>query len=325
MVLLRTYEINEDIFYKILEDYEARVKIVKHLNDYMYGYKERKTIMYNGNDQLICKEAILNSYCRNILGCTEWKQVRLIKTQNAKMDVQESINGTHAWNYIRIIMKPYYSDVEFKACLNAHTAPFEDYLKQYHYNWPIVSQNVQKLTNTYEFDINGAHLDALCEIFPKAKARLQRLYHDRLTNPVLKKYPNFFVGMLVKKGYRTTYNWIVQRTTKLLYGAIDKIGGMLIYANTDGFVVKDPKKLMINSQSLGQFKLEYAGDTYIYTDKNYILYQFGNTLKGSCLNEVRDRIDLSKGKVVHYDLRVNHDLNTKVAKNIIEETVEVWE
>jgi hypothetical protein len=54
---------------------------------------------------------------------------------------------------------------------------------------------------------------------------------------------------------------------------------------------------------LGEFKAEYEGDVFIYRSKNYILYQCGDELKGSCRQVVRDKLDLRVGKVVEYDQR----------------------
>ena len=46
-------------------------------------------------------------------------------------------------------------------------------------------------------------------------------------------------------------------------------------------------------------------------------------MKGSCLTEVRKYIDLSKGKVVHYDRKIKDGVHT--AENIKEETLEIYE
>ena len=115
--------------------------------------------------------------------------------------------------------------------------------------------------------------------------------------------------------------------------ALDEIGGMRLYVNTDGFIVKDPVKLIKHSTELGQFKLEHSGDVYIYVDKNYCIIQAGQELKGNCMCMVRDKFDLPNGKVVHYnkvkkvikDATLNSDeVAILVADNIIEETVKVY-
>jgi hypothetical protein len=185
-------------------------------------------------------------------------------------------------------------------------------LIQQHYNYPAPNNTIVKLTNTFKFDINGAHTDALCEIFPRAKDKLIGMYLKRKKNPVFKQYPNLYVGMLAQKSkemrqkgipakYEKTYNWIVQRTSRMLLNAMDAVGGLPVYVNTDGFIVQNPQNLLTHSKNLGEFKLEFSGDTYVYSDKNYIVYQTGDEKKGTCFTSVREDIDLSIGQVVHYD------------------------
>ena len=126
------------------------------------------------------------------------------------------------------------------------------------------------------------------------------------------------VGMLCKKGFRKTYNWIVQRTTKILYKAMDYTKGLTIYANTDGYVISDPFNKLETTKDLGNFKLEYSGDVFVYQAKNYWLMQCGNELKGSCLRSVRKNIDLSKGQVVNYDRKrilIKDNLYINIAEN----------
>ena len=323
MIVLKSLEVNESIFFKILDMFKANVIKTDDLRPYLCGYKNKNIIYYNDKDQLICREMLLDFILNKDLGSTYWKQVRLIKSTNTVFEIENSINGTHAWNYIIKLLKKYYTWEEINNLLKKYTAEYDENLKQYHFYWPVVdTKSVQVIDNTYKFDINGAHLDALCEIFPKAKNDFVKMYQKRKKNPSMKKYPNFFVGMLAhKEEYRTTYNWIVQRTTKMLKKAMKETGGMLVYANTDGFVVKDPTNIMTTNKNLGDFKLEFNGITYIYTDKNYILYQFDDELKGSCLEEVRKDIDLATGKIVHYDIKCDKDLGTRKAINITKETL----
>ena len=89
--------------------------------------------------------------------------------------------------------------------------------------------------------------------------------------------------------------------------AMNYVGGILLYANTDGFLIQNPVNLLITSKNLGDMKLEASGDAYIVRTDNYILYQTYKAdtgekeLKGSCMKCVRDKIDLSTGKIIVYD------------------------
>ena len=139
--------------------------------------------------------------------------------------------------------------------------------------------------------------------------------------------------MLKRKGFAGTYYWVVNRTNEIMNKALDEIGGKKLYINTDGFIVKNPVKLIKHSTELGEFKLEHSGDVYIYVDKNYFIIQAGQELKGNCMCMVRDKFDLPNGKVVHYnkvkkvinDATVNDsEISILVADNIIEDKVEVY-
>lgn len=318
MTCLKAIQVNDEIFNKILYDFEFKVRIKSDLHEYYRGYYENKDLIYyNGKDELICCEYIVNQYTNIITNCTVWKQIRVQKVLNMNNPAMESTTGPRAKAYINKILKTVYTDAEIDERLRMFEAEKDPDLIQQHYNYPAPDNVIIKLTNTFKFDINGAHTDALCEIFPKAKDKLIGMYLRRKKNPVFKQYPNFYVGMLAQKTkamrkagipgkYEKTYNWIVQRTSRMLLAAMDIVGGSPIYVNTDGFIVQNPSKLITTSKNLGDFKLEFSGDTYVYSDKNYIIYQTGDEQKGSCFTSVRKDIDLSKGQVVHYDTKTIH-------------------
>ena len=50
---------------------------------------------------------------------------------------------------------------------------------------------------------------------------------------------------------------------------MDLVKGILIYANTDGFVISAKNSDIVASKDLGEFKIEYSGEVYVYKDKNY--------------------------------------------------------
>lgn len=298
--LLPTFEVREDLFNKILYDLASHTEFCEDLTAYSYGYSNKNTIYYN-NEYLICREYIMGYYCDCIEETTTWKQVKLRKVANIETTYQATITGNYAWNFIINLLKKYYTIDEIDSILKAHEVDKDEGFKQYHYNVYIETDTLVKYTNCFKYDINGAHCDAVVKLFPKANTEFIKMYKARKEQPVYKQLFNFFVGELCRKGYRKTYNWIVQRTTKKLYEAIDTTDGQLIYANTDGFIVQKPATTLNTSTELFDFKLEYSGDVYVYKSKNYILYQCGDTKVGSCACEVRDDIDLRRGIVVNYD------------------------
>lgn len=315
---LKCFDVSDEIFNKILYDFESDVIEIDELDKNSY-YSDRYSIIYvRKTNQIICRAYILHNYCDTML-YSGWKQILLNKVEYTNIKAEDSIDGPRAWNYIMKILLTKYTRNEVETILTSYqTKP--EYEKQYHYDWPIVSQNVQKQALCVKYDINGAHCDALCEMFPKCKHSFVYMYVKRHSNIIYKKYPNFFVGMLQHYGYSGAYWYIVDRTTKILTAAMDTVGGQLIYANTDGFCVMEPKAKLKTSDRLGDFKLEYEGDVYIYTNRirsPYILYQFGDKLVGSCMTEARKDINLKKGIVCHYD-RVKRG-NAVRAENITKE------
>lgn len=299
--LIPTYEVQADIFDRILIDYSPRVKITTNLQDYVYGYQDKKIIYTDGYEYLICREYILDGYTNCCELPSSWKQCRLRRVENAKTIVQKTVTGTYAWNYLKKILTKYYDEEEIENILYSHEAEYSDSYKQFHYNIAVEKDKLIHIPNCVKYDINGAHCAAIVELFPKASSDFIKLYNRRKKNPIYKQIFNYAVGRLCKIGHRNTYNWIVQRTTTKLYETMDKVGGILIYANTDGFLVQDPKNKLTTSPNLYDFKLEYSGDVWVYRSNNYILYQCGKDSKvGSCRNEVRDRIDLSVGQIVNY-------------------------
>ena len=170
-------------------------------------------------------------------------------------------------------------------------------------------------------------MDALSELFPKCKSLFEKMFIERKIHPINKCYANYFCGMLCKKGYRKTFNWITNRTHDILFDMMDKLGGTILYAKTDGFFISNPNNVLPTSKELGKFKLELTnGDVYFYKDRNYYLMQYTNDkgereFKGSALCEVRKDVDLSIGQVVHYQTKTHPILRYRYAENITKEII----
>lgn len=313
---LKCLNIREDIINEILFDFEVKIIEIDKLEDKSY-YEYRKKIIYiNDTKQCIIPGYILNYYCHTNYG--SWKQYVCTSAENTDKIIEETIDGGTAWRAVMGVLRGYYTDKEIKDILWAYGDTKGSYEGQFHYFLLKVSQNVQKLPLCVKYDINGAHSDAICEIFPKAKPNLMKLYDKS------KAYINLFVGMLKRKGYIGAYWYIVDRTTQILKQAMDYVGGRLIYANTDGFCVQRPKRILPTSHKIGEFKEEYKGTVYYFNNNKqspYYLYQFGDEFKGSCITAVRKDIDLSKGNVVYYN-RVKHG-KSYLPENIKKETIEI--
>lgn len=197
---------------------------------------------------------------------------------------------------------------------------------------PLNSKNeieVVKFENCYEYDMNAAYFSALVEIFPKLKDDLINWYeHRHDNNDYYKRVINYYIGTLtitdsklsdasdkrISWTHPKTRHWIVDHITNKMMEFMEKIGGTVLYANTDGFIVQNPKIIPDNSDNLGEFSLEAKGDLYIakcYKNKEhcqYTVFQLYNELnkevitKGTIRESARKYLDLKKNKYVTYSL-----------------------
>jgi len=305
-IVLKQIKINNETFIKILDTFPSIVKKVDDLSIYYGGSKEKNVIYYNDKDLMITNESIVN-FVVPIKNYTPWKQVIIRKMSTLDMIVESDCTGTYAWFFMKKILLKHYSEEEIKEIIHSYDKiEYNIHKKQYHNINFDKKPYIQKWENCYKYDINGAHTDALCEIFPKAKSDICFLNHKRKENPNIKCFFNYFVGMFKHKGFSGIYNYIVQRTTEKLLAGINQVGGLLIYANTDGFIVHNPENIMPFSSQLGTFKLEFKGNVYTYRGSNYWVIQCeGDEIVGNVLSEARKYIDLPKGITVNYN-KVKH-------------------
>ena len=320
--LLKPYSVSEKIFDEILlAGYTVRIEHDKDkFHDCLFGYDEKTVIVYDGLKCMIMLECVLNEHAPIDREVTYWRQCRVYKDATQETDIEDDINGIQAYYYMKKIICSHYTEEEYEERLSMFQADYDENMVQYHFLLLDTPGKIIQYDNCYKWDINGAHNDALCEIFPKAARDIKKLYANRKIKPINKKYVNYYVGTLVPMGFEKTYNWIVQRTTKKLLSGIEIAGGDLIYANTDGFIIQNPDKLIPHSTVLGEYKLEYFGPIWVYFDKNYQCYQTETgEIKGSVLHSVRNLIDLPNNKVVHYDRARQGD--TYIATNITTEVI----
>lgn len=318
-ILLKSYSVSVEIFDEILlAGYDVRLVPDKdEFYDYKFGYDEKTAIVYDGLKCMIMLECILNEHAPLDTHINYWKQCIVYKNMEPEdgVDITAEINGADAYRVMKSVICDYYTDYMYKKRLSMFEAEYDEAKAQYHFLLLDRIGKIVRYDNCYKWDINGAHNAALCEIFPEAAPAITKMYEERKLHPENKKYVNYYCGMLCPKGYRKTYNWIVQRTTDILLRGIDEAGGDLIYANTDGFIIQNPTNILPHTTELGGFKLEYVGPVWVYHDKNYQCYQLETKeIKGNVLNSVRDKLDLPNGVVVHYD-RMKKG-NTYIAENI---------
>ena len=307
---LKCIEVPDDVFENILKTMASRIVTVPSVNPYSSGYSDdmsKKIIVYDGLEYLIIQEYVLLSFMdipENV-SLSDWKQVKVRRSVKGS-SWEDSIDGPRATRYMNKLLLEYYSEEELEECYRLHESPYDARLIQIHSSISMPRKCVECYPGSVKYDINGAHQDALIEIFPKAESAIRILYDQRKQHPVYKKYVNYFVGNMCNHGHRLTYNWIVQRTTLKLKKAIDHVGGLLLYANTDGFIAFAPDRELPISSDLGGFKLEYMGDVCVFKSHNYTCIELSQCkdpdkrITGSIRIAVRTRVNLLKGIVVSY-------------------------
>lgn len=267
-----------------------------------------------------------------------------------------NVNGKIAFNYIMKKVKSKYSDEEIQEIVNQCAENTKDKVeevtitrhgdkqvvknpnednKEKHFilsDRPTIEANkIYEYDHCYYFDINSAHLYQLGLIFPRcanifAHIRGRINMYKRQGNKdkarQLKNLVNFAVGQMCNEGMRDVRNQIVCNVRAMINESIAETNGDVIYANTDGYYVRNPEFVYTESNKLGSFKTELTDGTIYYTyvdlpdETPYYLYQFtddkGEVVKrGNFPLSYRDDVDLSTGKVVHYRREMNFDECTR--------------
>lgn len=341
MVILSKKSVSTALFDRILLLTGSHIHRVESLLPYQYGTNDKSDILYDeAHRELIIQESLLYVLLdmEDKIDTNSWRQI-IIKEDETKLTdtIEREVTGCYAWMQMSKMLKRYYTPEELEEAFKTHEAEYDYNKAQKHYmNISVLTDTVTLHHNCLKYDINGAHLSALVEIFPKAGNKLIEMYKARKQHPEYKKYFNFFVGEMCRRGHRLTYNWIVQRTTARLLEGINYVGGDLVYVNTDGFAVKNYVRPLPASTELGNFKLEHSGDLYTYAGKNYTalqwIDQYGELKTvGSILIQMREHLCLPAGQVIDYKRTVRkvcedyygNDINTVDASEVRVRYVEV--
>lgn len=317
---LKAYNLSAKKFDSLLEKYQEQILTVnENIIDYKCGSKCKETIYYDNYHQMIILEKYLfedSEECGNARN--NWIQcICYRKEDQTNVDIKQAITGGYAFKVMKCRIMKYakYTEDTFNYRMNRFKADYSQTKNQLHFEYQQEVGKIYKYRGCKKYDINGAYAKALTVIFPEAKDFIIQMYNERKRKPENKDLINYFVGMFCVKGYRKTYNWIVQNVRKQMEEAIDHCNGLLLYANTDGFAITCNENDLETSRELGKFKLEYEGDIYTYADKNYWVMQCGDKITGNALWSVRKHINLIDGETVTYD-RITTDLNIVFAENM---------
>lgn len=306
--MLRRIKLDSETYYNIIDYFNNWVVYVNLEKFLAQGYGRKNLVLVDKEtSSLICQGSLINYVAKKEVTCEPWQQ--FVCELDDSVDEPGAVApwATQANKIIHTILNTYYTDRQIENRLNKYstteeTVPLHQLIpEKYH------DDKIHKFTNCVYYDINGAHTDALCEIFPKAKKELMTLHHTGQ-----KAYINIYVGDLCNRGHRNTYNWIVRRTKNWLQRIINLSCGFMseiLYANTDGVIIHNPAFLLATCDDVGGFKSETSdGVIYAYycrRDNNttpYTIYQYNNPkkgmqIKGNARLAVRKGMDLSKGIV----------------------------
>lgn len=318
-------KLRDDIFVKLLSIFKHKIIEVKSkdLHKYLYNpslmnknylYYNRETNKFIVQKAFIYQVAGINNYD------DAWAMLYCRLCGNMTEPIRYIVYNTQATRYMKAIILNSYTEEEYEECLDKCTV--DEHIIPIHRNPPIHFNlnTIYKLDNCVYYDMNNAHLYALTLIFPKAaqdlihlRERINKLKANKEYTEAqkLKDIVNIYVGELgsnKRPRFKKTNEWIVNLTKNLLQSLINKVGGSIIYANTDGVIIYNPEHKIETSNRLGEFKDELTDKTvYLLMHKgktNYTLYQYENNginLKGTALTAVRNQIDLSKGLYVDYE------------------------
>lgn len=333
---LKTMTISEEIFNKIIDN--IKHVVVEDLTPYQYGYEKKYLVYTNGKD-LICLRGDLV-----ILGLLErdykldgYYQIYCRKEveQEEAIIANNCISPAQAVKKINSIIKKHYTDDEKIEIFHKHENDKSTIL---HHTCESVEGVIQIYHDCYYYDANGAYASELIKLFPKCQDDLAYMFeHRHDDNNKFKNCFNYYVGCLtqndkkreykiahnqdVREIYPKTRHYIVNNVTESMHKLYKKLKPKyIIYINTDGMIVQTPKNIIPHSREIGEFKIEYHGDVYTYRDKNYIIFQYGDEIKGNLPLELRKHVDLRVGKVVHYDRYLDEN-NLFRYKNIEEEII----
>lgn len=339
-MIVQIYKVDEVTFNKVYESCfikevsssEMRLRLTKGRQ----GMDKKRALYDMETNTLLCRAVDLQ-YVLNSIDDNSWKDIA-IQIDASASEVIDSTDiyirpyAKQANAYINKILKSYYTEEEIDQCLKSHVVEeLTNDTKMIHQNmpWYYNSDTLYHFENVVYYDINNAHLDALTEIFPKAKnslisirTRINKYKKEGNANKArfLKDVVNFYVGDLCNNGYRTTNNWIVARTRAKIDKLIEYCEGEILYANTDGVIINNAKNKVITSDKLGDFKSEITdGQLWYYLNTKqtrWQLYQYhsnkGTEKKGSAPLLVRDKIDLENKKIVLFDLETSNHIRRPI-------------
>ena len=331
--MLNRIKIDTITYEKIIKTFPDFVLYTSASKYIASGYSQKSVIVVDTEEHsLICKGSVIN-YITGNKRLVSWKQMFCVTDNSLEEgEIEPLPYSFQANSKIDSIINKKYTDDEIDEIYNKHSLEYGKTIKHQLLPDRFLDDRVHKFTDCVYYDINGAHTDALCELFPRCKKEFMKLHKNGG-----KIYINIFVGDLCNRGRRGVYNWVVDRTRKYLDEIIKVSGGEVIYANTDGVIIHHPINYLETSSEVGAFKSEIIDDViyayYCPNDKettSYTIYEYNNpkngvVLKGNSLTALRKGMSLSQGIINKAKVYKDKDTGLKVIDNFRTEVREVYE
>lgn len=344
---LPTITLSEEMWDRVLDN-SLRHEEVDSLADYMCGYRNRNVIYYTtGTDSdMLIAEAYYLFY---VIGVPYdfnygWKQYLCIKShEQTEPVIFDAVSPISAVKAVSRELKSKYTDEEIEAIYTSHEATKAQAEILHHnilYGAGLSKNIIYKFKDCWYYDLNGAYASELIGMFDRCSEQFRYWFEHRHDNhDKFKNYFNYFVGCLTQnekkyKDGKPTRNihpksryYIIKKITDMMYYGLKKLGFKrpddAIYVNTDGLIVQHPKYEIGHSSEMGKFKLEYHGDIYMFRGENGWCMQYGDCIKGMIPTQLRDKVDLRKGKMVSYDIMTKNGCRKPI--NITEREYEIIE
>lgn len=318
---LKRLSINEKAYRTILKKLDGCTEQVNDIRPYEKGYRDTLVVRYT-NNVIICDEFWLE-FC-GILKNTKkrrWYQYYCVYDPNVEQVelAKEEMSPVVACKMVNKVIHEKLTEEERIA---RFTNPKNEEEKGYILHEPLVVTDIGKIEifeDCYYYDMNGAYAGELIKMFPECREKFEDMFmHRHDNNNRLKKVFNYYVGCLTQNDikrqaeidagrtprtiYPKTRNHIINNITrKVERYAVKLKPTKTLYINTDGLIVQTPKNVLPSQTDIGTFKIEHQGRIYVYRDKNYTIFQYGNEIKGTLPQELRQYVDLREGRVVHYN------------------------
>lgn len=217
----------------------------------------------DGTPEMLCPASLFKEATGSYFKGTEgalWKSIILINKSEQRKGVLPSIDPPHARAImLKILYESGYSKDDIVEIYSQHQLPSSTIL----HRLPTISYLslphpfIRIYKNCYSYDLNGAYASLFMQMFPKAHDRLLKMFLKRHeNNDRYKCVFNYSVGMLTQNErklenggkareiYPETRHWIVQHVTDMMMAGMSKVGGNVIYENTDGFITQNPTSLL---------------------------------------------------------------------------------